>query len=135
MFDPVFDASLARIAASSAVPRPNAELVRAAAGLTAPPLAALAKAMSDYTWGPTIGRFELTLELLAENGYAEEIFEALGDDGVEGVVFAESGGGEEALLLVADASRPGGYHVYRYAYDGAPYPNGDVILSSGRSKG
>ena len=109
-------------------------MVTLAEGLSSPPLAAFAQALGTHLWNDDFGRFETEAENLEENGYYDEMVEhldSLGHADAEAICIGNTGGGEEALLMVADETRDGGYVIYRFAYDGSPYENGKPIVALG----
>ncbi|MCA9298307.1 MAG: hypothetical protein KDA28_04530, partial [Phycisphaerales bacterium] len=78
---------------------------------------------------------ELEAERLEENGFFDDMvehLEPLGTGDAEGLCIGTTGGGEEALLMVADDTQPGGYVIYLFAYDGVPYGGGSPLEAVGQ---
>lgn len=125
---------LSLITARPPAPSPNTAMVALAEELSSPALAAYARALGSHLWMVDFGRFEADAEDLRDNGCFDEILEALEPLGLaeaEGLCIGNSGGGEEALLMLTDAASSAGYQIFRFAYDGTPYANGRAIQPLG----
>lgn len=132
--EPSLAALLQQIRACRAAPRPDPEMVALAGALVSPPLAEFAGALASHLWGRAFGAFEATAESIVGNGFFDDMtveLAAAGRAGAEAIVIGTSGGGEEALLMVADARRPGGYVLCAFAYDGMPYAGGTSLEQIG----
>lgn len=132
--EPALAALLARMSRRP-VPSPNPEMLSLAEGLSSAPLSAFARALGSYLWTPDFGRFEMDAESVEENGFYDEIVESLeplGKGGAEGICIGTTGGGDETLLMVADDTHPAGYIIYKFAYDGVPYDNGQSLEAIGQ---
>ena len=106
------------------------DMVELASTLESRPLALFVQSVVDHVDVPDFGRFELEAESIEENSYYEDIvaeIEGLGVEVGEGLLIGTSGGGSEALLMLADAERPEGYTIFMFAYDGSPYENGKTV--------
>jgi hypothetical protein len=133
--EPSLSVLLGLIRAKPEAPAPNGEMAELAGALSSPPLAAFTHALGSRLWNDDFARFEATAEALEDNGFYDEIVEELesvGHSDAEGILIGGDGGGSEALLMIADDARPGGYVIYFYAYDGSPYSNGKIIEEAGR---
>ena len=133
--EPGLVAVLTVLRSEAVVDQPSQEFLDLASSVKAKPLAAFAHTLGTHASGPDFSDFEATAEPLEENGYLKEFEPLLSEAGhsiEDGMMIGNTGGGAEGLFMIADSSKPGGYVIYAFAYDGEPYENGSPLLALGQ---